>query len=75
MSADETFISVPDEIPREGDQGPAKSSPLSGSQAAHLKMLAGELGVPVDLNITAEEAAKKIDELEKKAPRATPRDS
>jgi len=75
MSADETHISVPENVPQEGDQTERKSKPISGSQAAHLKMLSGELGVPVDLNITGEEAARKIDELEKKAPRSTPKDS
>ncbi len=72
MTSDETYISVPDNVPQEGDSTGRKSKPMSGSQASQLKQLASELGVPVDLGLNADDAARKIDELQKKAPQNIP---
>jgi hypothetical protein len=77
MDNDQTHISVPNSVGDElggNEQRPA-DKPMTASQASHLKSLAAELGLPVDLNLTGREAMKKIEELERKAGRGAPKDS
>lgn len=75
MESDQTHISVPQDVGQDEGAAVTGEKPLSPSQESHLKMLAAELGVPVDLNLTGREAMRKIDELERKAGRGGPKDS
>lgn len=70
----DTHVSIGDEM----DESPgarAGDGPMTASQAAHLKSLAGAAGIPVDLNLSRREAAKRIDELEGKMARGTSGDA
>jgi hypothetical protein len=73
MEEGPTHISVPNDVG--GNPEGADDKPMSASQANQLKMLAAELGAPVDFDLTARQAARKIAELEKMAGRGAPKDA
>lgn len=77
MQDDKTYISVSGNVGGEveGTGNDDDGKPVTPSQRAQLQSLAGETGLPVDLDVTRGEARRKIAELEKKAGRTTPRDS
>ena len=77
MENDKTYISVSGNVggEMEGKSNDDDRKPITPSQRTQLQSLAGETGLPVDLDVTRGEARRRIAELEKKAGRNTPNDS
>jgi hypothetical protein len=60
---------IPDNTAKDPDDWKTGDEPMTGAQRSYLHTLASEAGETVDDNLTKAEAAKRIEELQRKTGR------